>query len=206
MEQIKELTFINLAPFTYLVISGLIYLAIVMFIFYRKRKIRTVENFSYGLLLWLVAVAGIEDIVRIFSPTFTNSNIVFELLNKIHIALIIFILCILTMYIVAVTSRKYQGYIDFRQNKYNDYFKKWFYIILGVGVFISGVFSFIPSTASLGTVNETLQAANQAKNVLQLPRATFLLSHSALYLILLGLICGFLVFWLILILKNFYIL
>ena len=203
MEQIKELTFINLAPFTYLVISGLIYLAIVMFIFYRKRKIRTVENFSYGLLLWLVATAGIEDIVRILSPTFTNSNIVFELLNKIHIALIIFILCILTMYIVAVTSRKYQGYIDFRQNKYNDYFKKWFYIILGVGVFISGVFSFIPSTASLGTVNETLQAANQAKNVLQLPRATFLLSHSALYLILLGLICGFLVFWLILMLKNF---
>ena len=82
MEQIKELTFINLAPFTYLVISGLIYLAIVMFIFYRKRKIRTVENFSYGLLLWLVATAGIEDIVRILSPTFTNSNIVFELLNN----------------------------------------------------------------------------------------------------------------------------
>ena len=62
MEQIKELTFVNLAPFTYLVISGLIYLAIVMFIFYRKRKIRTVENFCYGVLLWLVVSAGIEDI------------------------------------------------------------------------------------------------------------------------------------------------
>ena len=202
MGQSDTLTFINLAPYSYLVISGLIYLAIVMFIFYRKRKIRTIENFCYGVLLWLVVFAGIEDIFRVVAPSFIENYIVLEILNKIHIASIIFILCLLTMYIVSVTSRKYQGYIEFTKNKYADYFKSWFYIILGIGVIIAGVFSFIPSNVSLGTINETI--INETTiNTLQLPQATFLLSHSALYLILLGIICGYLIFWLVLLLKNF---
>ena len=100
MEQISELTIENLVPYTYLVISGLIYLAIIMFMFYSKRKVRTIENFCYSIILWLVVSASVEDIFRLLAPLFIKNVTILTLLDRLHIILIVFILAVLTMYII----------------------------------------------------------------------------------------------------------
>ena len=68
MVQFKELTIENLAPCTYFVVSALVYLSIVMYMFYSKRKVKTIENVCYSTSLWLTFAAAIEDIIRLILP------------------------------------------------------------------------------------------------------------------------------------------
>ena len=180
--RVLELSLTSIAPCTYLVISGLIYLLIIIFMFYSKRKVRTVENFCYGLTLWLTFSAAIEEVIRLILPIYIKSNILSELLNKTHLILIIFLVCTITMYVMVITSKKYQGRVDFNNNKYNNYFKKWFYVILGIG--------FIISCFAIFTNLEDLD--NPAK-----------FTSTSAYRNLLYFIISAFVLWIVLVFKNF---
>jgi len=180
--QTNPFTIENIAPCTYFVVSGLVYLSIVMYMFYSKRKVKTVENFCYSVALWLTISAAVEDLLRLILPIWIKSDLLFNILNKLHIMLIIFILCVLSAYTLALTSKKYQGRIDFNQNKYKTYFKKWLYVFLGIGFVISTVFFFIKSDVG---------------------RHTYLFAGERIYTYLLIVIGAFIGLWAILMLKNF---
>ncbi len=182
MVQTNPFTIENIAPCTYFVVSGLVYLSIVMYMFYSKRKVKTVENFCYSVALWLTISAAVEDLLRLILPIWIKSDLLFNILNKLHIMLIIFILCVLSAYTLALTSKKYQGRIDFNQNKYKTYFKKWLYVFLGIGFVISTVFFFIKSDVG---------------------RHTYLFAGERIYSYLLIVIGAFIGLWAILMLKNF---
>ncbi len=177
-----ELSFTSLIPCTYLVISGLVYLLIIIFIFYAKRKVRTIENFCYGLTLWLTLSASIEEIIRIILPIYVKSNVLSEVLNKLHLILIIFLVCTITMYVMVITSKKYQGRVDFKNNKYSNYFKKWFYMILGIGF----IFSCLAIFSNLEVLNTPAEftSTRAYRNVLYFIVAAF-------------------VSWIVLVLRNF---
>ena len=138
-ERILELTPSSMLPCTYLVIAGLVYLLIIIFMFYSKRKVRTVENICYGTTLWLTFSTAVEEIFRFTLPIYIHSNMFMEILNKLHLILIIFLVCTITMYVMVITSKRYQGRVDFKNNKYNNYYKKWFYVILAIGFVVSGI-------------------------------------------------------------------
>ena len=138
-ERILELTPSSMLPCTYLVIAGLVYLLIIIFMFYSKRKVRTVENICYGTTLWLTFSTAVEEIFRFTLPIYIHSNMFMEILNKLHLILIIFLVCTITMYVMVITSKRYQGRVDFKNNKYNNYYKKWFYVILAIGFIVSGI-------------------------------------------------------------------
>ena len=182
MVQFKELTIENLAPCTYFVISALVYLSIVMYMFYSKRKVKTIENVCYSTSLWLTFAAAIEDIIRLILPIWIKNDTFFFILNKIHIVLFIFILCVLSMYTLALTSKRYQGRIEFKNNKYNNYFKKWMYVFLALAIVLSTYFCILPNEAGVHS---------------------YLLGQTRMYVKLLIIIGGFIVLWAILMFKNF---
>ena len=182
MVQFKELTIENLAPCTYFVVSALVYLSIVMYMFYSKRKVKTIENVCYSTSLWLTFAAAIEDIIRLILPIWIKNDTFFFILNKIHIVLFIFILCVLSMYTLALTSKKYQGRIDFKNNKFNDHFKKWMYVFLALAIVLSTYFCILPNEVGVHS---------------------YLLGQTKMYAQLLIIIGGFIVLWAILMFKNF---
>ncbi len=182
MVQFKELTIENLAPCTYFVVSALVYLSIVMYLFYSKRKVKTIENVCYSTSLWFTLCAAIEDIVRLILPVWVKSDILFFILNKAHIVLIIFILCVLSMYTLSLTSKKYQGRIEFKNNIYNNYFKKWMYVFLALAIVLSTYFCILPNEVGIHS---------------------YLLGQTKMYVKLLIIIGGFIIFWAILMFKNF---
>ena len=127
----------NVAPYTYLDLAGAAYIIVIIVAYYKKNKVRTLENMCYSSLLIFTAIFLAFEIIRIILPVYINSTRDYIVLNKFYLVSMSFWMASFMMYILAWTSRRRQGFIDFKDNKYKKYFTNWQWVLYGLALAVS---------------------------------------------------------------------
>ena len=138
---IESLT--NVVPYTYLDLAGLTYVIVIIIAYYKKNKVRTLENICYSSLLVFTAIFLTFEVIRIILPVYINSARDYIVLNKLYLISMAFWMASFMMYILAWTSRRRQGFIDFKENKHRKYFTNWKWVLYGLALAVSIVILFL---------------------------------------------------------------
>lgn len=138
---IESLT--NVVPYTYLDLAGLTYVIVIIIAYYKKNKVRTLENICYSSLLVFTAIFLTFEVIRIILPVYIDSARDYIVLNKFYLISMAFWMASFMMYILAWTSRRRQGFIDFKDNKYKKYFTNWKWVLYGLALAVSIVILFL---------------------------------------------------------------
>lgn len=116
-----DLTFLSISR---LQILSLVFMLITAWDYFRKKKIWTLENYLYTLLL-IAEIAGLfaNMFTAMTSVIYPNENAMVWL-NRIYMICVVTVGVILTFYIYVVTSKRNQGYIRLEENKDASYWGK----------------------------------------------------------------------------------
>ena len=122
-------------------IISFFYVMLVVFVYFSKKKIMTIENYIFSFLLINVSILLVADMSSIILPGMINNLTFIKILNHFCILLVSIWLITFTLYIFVISSRKNQGYVSFKENKEKEYFKN-VCLIFGFLLTIVGVLCF----------------------------------------------------------------
>ena len=102
------------------ILTALIYTLIIAIIFFRKKKVRTIENIIYGTILNVLLVQLCINITNFFiaNPFWSQAT------KKAYNVCFVLWGCLLTLFFFIVSSKENQGLVDFKDNLKIDYYKK----------------------------------------------------------------------------------
>lgn len=115
-----KFTSIHLISLAYLIISGVDYL--------KKKKIWTVENFMYTLLLILDVMSLVTEIFIIWTASIYPNITIMHILNKFNLCCLAALVTLIAYYAFVLCSKRNQGYIRLTENREIKY---WFYTTIG---------------------------------------------------------------------------
>ena len=104
-------------------IMSLFYIVLVMFVYFFKKKIMTLENYIFSALIIITVLFLIVDISTVFIPSMTTNMFLIRLTNRFCVFFIVSWLVVFSYYIFVISSKKNQGYIALKENKEVQYFK-----------------------------------------------------------------------------------
>ena len=93
---IESLT--NVVPYTYLDLAGLTYVIVIIIAYYKKNKVRTLENICYSSLLIFTAIFLTFEVIRIILPVYIDSARDYIVLNKFYLISMAFWMASFMMY------------------------------------------------------------------------------------------------------------
>ena len=118
-------------------IISFFYVILVVFIYFSKKKIMTVENYIFSILLTITSILLLVDMSSIILPGSVITNLtLIRIINRFCIMLVSLWLVTFTAYIFVISSRKNQGYVSFKENKEKEYFKNICIIFLFIATII----------------------------------------------------------------------
>ncbi len=119
----------SVIKFTYLQILSLAYLLITLSKYRKKKKVMTLENYVYSVLLFFMMSSLIIEIFQIWTNhiwknLYINDQINISIISKISYSFVIVTLLNLDLYLTVLTSKKNQGYVAYKENIEQEYFNK----------------------------------------------------------------------------------
>ena len=127
---------------THLQISGLLYVSFIAIIYFRKKKINTIENIIFKSLIIHVTFTTIVDLVSRTYAITHPVTIISELLFKTFLWMIVNYAIIFTYYVYCITSKKNVGNVDIKDNENKEHFLKVRkYMILNMMITLPIIFS-----------------------------------------------------------------
>ena len=99
---------------THLQLSGLLYVLFIAIIYFRKKKINTIENIIFKSLIIHVIFTTIVDLISRTYAITHPVTIISELLFKTFLWMIVNYTIIFTYYVYCITSQKNVGNVDIK--------------------------------------------------------------------------------------------
>ena len=109
---------------THLQISSLLYVSFIAFIYFRKKKINTLENGIYTSLLLFMLLTIIMDLISTVYALNNPITFTTEMLIKAYLWLLISWVYIFSYYVFAISAPYSAGAIDFKDHPNKQYFKR----------------------------------------------------------------------------------
>ena len=109
---------------THLQISSLLYVSFIAFIYFRKKKINTLENGIYTSLLLFMLLTIIMDLISTVYALNNPITFTTEILIKAYLWLLISWVYIFSYYVFAISAPYSAGAIDFKDHPNKQYFKR----------------------------------------------------------------------------------
>ena len=109
---------------THLQISSLLYVSFIAFIYFRKKKINTLENGIYTSLLLFMLLTIIMDLISTVYALNNPITSTTEILIKAYLWLLISWVYIFSYYVFAISAPYSAGAIDFKDHPNKQYFKR----------------------------------------------------------------------------------
>ena len=109
---------------TYLQISGLIYISLIAFEYFRKKKINTIENITFRTILCSVIFVTIMDLVSAIVSIHTSYDLIAEYLLKIYIGTLVVCIFFFGFYVYCISSDKAVANVDFKNHPNKKVFQK----------------------------------------------------------------------------------
>ena len=109
---------------THLQISSLLYVSFIAFIYFRKKKINTLENGIYTSLLLFMLLTIIMDLISTVYALNNPITFTTEMLIKAYLWLLISWVYIFSYYVFAISAPYSAGAIDFKAHPNKQYFKR----------------------------------------------------------------------------------
>ena len=120
---------LSIIKFTYLQILSLAYLLITLSKYRKKKKVMTLENYVYSVLLFFMMSSLIVEIFQIWTDhiwedLYINDQINIAIISKISYSFVVATLMTLDLYLTVLTSKKNQGYVAYKDNVEQEYFNR----------------------------------------------------------------------------------
>ena len=109
---------------THLQISSFLYVSFIAFIYFRKKKINTLENGIYTSLLLFMLLTIIMDLISTIYALNNPITFTTEILIKAYLWLLISWVYIFSYYVFAISAPYSAGAIDFKEHPNKQYFKR----------------------------------------------------------------------------------
>ena len=109
---------------THLQISSFLYVSFIAFIYFRKKKINTLENGIYTSLLLFMLLTIIMDLISTIYALNNPITFTTETLIKAYLWLLISWVYIFSYYVFAISAPYSAGAIDFKEHPNKQYFKR----------------------------------------------------------------------------------
>jgi len=143
------MTFEQIA-FSFLQIITLIYVFTILIVYSRKKKIMTIENYIFTVMLIIVFVSVCIDIISVIVPYTLHNDTLTILVNRFYTLSLDYWLLTYIMYILVATSKKNQGVVPFKDNKEKKYFEKTIFRML----IIAAIATILNFTLSMDIVKD----------------------------------------------------
>ena len=109
---------------THLQLSGLLYISFIAYIYFKKKKINTIENIIFkSLIIHAIATTLVDLTSRIYAVN-NHVTIITELLFKTNLWMIVNYTIIFTCYVYCISSKKNAGNVDIKENPNKEHFYK----------------------------------------------------------------------------------
>ncbi len=125
-------------------ICSIVYLILVMFVYYYKKKLNTLENLIYKFLMITCLITLIFDIVSVEVALIVPKSLYAVLFCKFYLVCILSWIFTFTYYMFTISSTKNVGLVSMENNQNIEYFKKLFYKILFLFIISSIIVMIIP--------------------------------------------------------------
>ena len=120
---------------TYLQISALIYISLIAFEYFRKKKINTIENIAFRTILCSVIVVTIMDLISTIVAIYTNYHFIEEFLIKVFLGTLVVWIFFFSFYVYCISSDKAVANVEFKNHPNKKTFQKALLsTILGIAV------------------------------------------------------------------------
>lgn len=109
---------------THLQLSGFLYISFIAYIYFKKKKINTIENIIFkSLIIHAIATTLVDLTSRIYAVN-NHVTIITELLFKTNLWMIVNYTIIFTCYVYCISSKKNAGNVDIKENPNKEHFYK----------------------------------------------------------------------------------
>ena len=131
-------------PYTFLQISALVHIFMVIWLYFTKKKVKTVENYAFGIIIFSMAFAIILDICSILLTNVIKSDIFGIVINKLFLVTLFTWMTSYTFYVFSMTSKRNQGFVSIKENKEIKFFKKAAMVYVSIYFVVSMLMIFLP--------------------------------------------------------------
>ena len=90
----------------YFLIISFIYLVLVMIIYFKKKKIKTLENKTFSIMLVTSLCGIIIDFTSVYMAFNNLHNIIFEVVNKVYLVYLLTWISLITSYCIVISLRE----------------------------------------------------------------------------------------------------
>ena len=104
-------------------IISLIYIILVMIVYFSKKKIMTLENYIFSIMITVVFLTLLFDINTIILPGVISAVGFLKFLNRVLLLLYILWFALFSYYIFVSASKRNQGFVAFKDNTEAEHFK-----------------------------------------------------------------------------------
>lgn len=111
-------------------ISGLFYTALIMFIYFGKKKLNTLENRIYIALVVDVMITLLVDMASVYVAIIDKGNFLVNPLCKLYLVMIVSWIMLFTYYVFLISSKRNEGHVTIQDDSNYHYFMKVFFIFL----------------------------------------------------------------------------
>ena len=90
----------------YFLVISFIYLMLVMIIYFQKKKIKTIENKIFSILLVTSLCGIIIDFISVYMAFNDIHNIIFKIVNKVYLVYLLTWISLITSYCIVISLKE----------------------------------------------------------------------------------------------------
>ena len=117
---------------TYLQISSLVYILIFASIYFSKKRVNTLENRAFKLIIFSITYTIIMDLASTVYSIYFDQTILTGILVKLFLCGLVAWVYFSTYYVYCISDPKQAGVVDFKEHPH----KKYFQLVLGAMIII----------------------------------------------------------------------